>query len=121
MKHYECHITTRTPFAVASTEIAKELHWKTSEIARDPVLGNDTYFYLTTHDTDLGRMLGRMQTCVARMKEAGVEVVREKIEEIIHDTKLGLSVSVNPSSVSSRVNPMAAWPFPTRTGPGISE
>lgn len=118
MQHFECHITTRTSFAETATAIANDLHWKTSEIARDPVLGNDTYFYLTTHDNDKQRMLTRMNECANRMREAGIEVVREKIEEIIHDTKLGLTLVAEPSGPKTRLNPMAAWPFPTgrRTG-----
>lgn len=117
MHHYECHITTRTSFSAQATTIATELHWKTSEIARDPVLGEDTYFYLTTHDSDAARMKKRMDECVARLKEAGVQVLREKIEEIIHDTKLGLTLNVDSAGVSTRINPMAAWPFPrSRTG-----
>ena len=75
---YECHITVD----VKDSEIAKEfvatieaggynemqgadgkgvvLRWKHSEIAQDPVLGEKTFFYLTCHDTDVGRIFKRM-------------------------------------------------------------
>lgn len=84
---FEVHITCRSSQAEAASAIARELHWKTSEIARDPVLGNDTYFYLTTHGTDLGQTMGRMVATTLRLKSDGVEVVREKIEVIIYDVR----------------------------------
>jgi hypothetical protein len=90
---YECHITVDTKDAEAATRVAKELHWKTSEIARDPVLGNKNFFYLTTHDSEPQRMFNRMNQCVYYLKEQRVPVLREKIELIIHDTKKHLMKS----------------------------
>ncbi len=82
---YECHITVLSEDGPAAEQVAKSLHWKTSEIARDPVLGNDTYFYLTSHDDELWRMYERMTDAVRALHAIGVFVVREKIEEIVHD------------------------------------
>lgn len=84
---FEVHITCRLSQATAAAAIAKELHWKTSEIARDPLLGNDTYFYLTTHGKDLSDTMGRMVRATVELKTAGVEVIREKIEVIIYDVR----------------------------------
>lgn len=84
---FECHITCNLADAVAAAAVAEELHWSTSEIERDPVLGKASYFYLTSHDTDLTRMQTRMAAARVNLIAAGVPVVREKIEVIIYDTK----------------------------------
>lgn len=84
---FEVHITCFQKDAEAATRVAAAEHWKTSQIAGDPVLGKDTYFYLTTHGADLPRTMGRLALASTLLKEAGVEVVREKIEVIIYDTK----------------------------------
>jgi hypothetical protein len=83
----ECHITVHATQRETAALVAKMLHWKTSEIARDPVLGDDTYFYLTSHDTDLVRMQTRMQGVSKQLGIHGVPVIREKIELVIYDTK----------------------------------
>lgn len=84
---YECHITVSTEHAEKATQIARALHWKTSEIARDPLLGDANFFYLTTHDNDPRRIFIRMETCSAELEIAGTPVLREKIELVLHDTK----------------------------------
>jgi hypothetical protein len=83
----ESHITVSTEHALAAAEVAEAMHWKTSEIARDPVLGNKNYFYLTSHDTDWARMFERMHACTRVLKAHGIPVLREKIELIVYDTK----------------------------------
>jgi hypothetical protein len=84
---YECHITVHSKDGPAAEQVAKALHWNTSEIARDPVLGEDTYFYLTTHDDFLRRMHERMAQAAQALRQVGIFVVREKIEEIVHDVR----------------------------------
>jgi hypothetical protein len=90
MKKYECHITLSTADGNIAAVIARQLHWKTSEIARDPVLGEDTYYYLTSHHVDYDAMKDRMDMCVMLLRASGVNIIREKIELIVHDTKIGL-------------------------------
>lgn len=85
--HYECHITCHLKDAKIAEKVAVDLHWKTSEIARDPVLGKDSYFYLTSHSLDYNSMFSRMEQAAIQLREAGVEVLREKIEHIVYDTK----------------------------------
>jgi hypothetical protein len=85
--NYECHITLALKDAESSAKVAEALHWKTSEIARDPVLGKDSYFYLTTHSQTIQVMLGRMNAATLALRRAGVHVIREKIELIIHDIR----------------------------------
>lgn len=85
--NYECHITVSTEHAEKAAACAKTLHWKTSEIARDPVLGNKNFYYLTTHSDNAPEIFSRMQRAVNALEFDGVPVIREKIELIIHDTK----------------------------------
>jgi len=84
---YECHITCSEGDAMLCEAVARELHWKTSEIARDPMLGQATYCYMTSHDVDLLRMYARMTTAVQRLGSVGVGVIRTKIELIVHDSR----------------------------------
>jgi exosome complex RNA-binding protein Csl4 len=85
---FECHITVSTEHAETANNIAKLHHFKTSEIARDPVLGDKNFFYLTTHSKDYGDIWNRMKNCVRHFEEVEVPVIREKIELIVHDTKV---------------------------------
>jgi hypothetical protein len=87
---FECHITVSTDDAKAATVIANEYHWKTSEIARDPVLGDKNFFYLTTHTKDYGSMWIKLRSAVDALEASHVPVIREKIELIVHDTKVKL-------------------------------
>ena len=85
---FECHITVSTDDAEVATIVAKELHWKTSEIARDPVLGDKNFFYLTTHTKGYTEMWDKLRLAVKTLEEMSVSVIREKIELIVHDTKV---------------------------------
>jgi hypothetical protein len=85
---YECHITVSVKDAELATHVAKRFNCKTSEIARDPVLGDDTFFYLTFHTTDYVQALGKMETvCIQLQEVQKVNVIRKKIEKIVYDTK----------------------------------
>lgn len=95
---YECHITCKQEDAAKATEVAAAGNWKTSEIARDPTLGQNTYFYLTSHDRDIERMFSRMRQCSHVLKMCGVDVLREKIELIIYDTKQSVPKSIQPET-----------------------
>jgi hypothetical protein len=84
---YECHITCDQKDAEEASRVATWHGWKTSEIARDPTLGNDTYFYLTSHSTDLIVLHKHMDYMARFLADAGVRVLRKKIELIVYDTK----------------------------------
>ncbi len=88
---FECHITCHVRDAEVAACVAEALHWKTSEIARDPTLGGATYFYLTSHGATYVHLFGRMQEASSSLRHLGVEVVREKIEHIVYDTKLSVT------------------------------
>lgn len=84
---FECHITCMTSQAPIAASVAEALKWKTSEIARDPVLGEDTYFYLTKYGDTYEDIFGDMKTTVRSLMSRQVRVVREKIELILHDKR----------------------------------
>lgn len=98
---YECHITVDRNDGPAAEDVAKRLHWKYSQIDGDPVLGKKVFAYLTTHDTDVLRMHQRMVMASGDLKAIGVEVVREKIELIVYDTKTKPAASSKPSSYAA--------------------
>lgn len=84
---YECHITVSVAHADIATDVAKLFGWKTSEIARDPLLGDDTFFYLTKHDRSGVKLRTNMEVAAMQLEARGVPVLRQKIEHIIFDTK----------------------------------
>lgn len=86
---YECHITTTIGDADAAERIAATFGWKTSEIKRDPVLGDASHFYLTAHDSNYLRLHQKMIMAADDLRNLGCMVLREKIELIVYDTKTG--------------------------------
>jgi hypothetical protein len=55
-------------------------------------MGKQAYCYLTGFDTDAQALKERMLDISSDLRNAGIEVLREKIEEIIYDTKTGHDV-----------------------------
>jgi hypothetical protein len=90
---YECHVTVHKPTSTTARDelnkIAQDFHWKTSEIERDPILGHDVYFYFTSYGSTLESISTRMDALAGKLTEAGVKVVRKKIELIVHDWRAG--------------------------------
>lgn len=84
---FEIHITCLDAQRGLAAMVAKELHWKTSAIAGDPQLGDDTFFYLTSYADNLDAALGRLDRCMICLWEEGVRPLREKIEQIVHDVR----------------------------------
>jgi hypothetical protein len=84
---YESHITCSTAQSEIAQVVADAHRWKTSQISRDITLGDATYFYLTTHDVTEVRIMQRLRETVDALEIAGVNVIRQKIELIIFDTK----------------------------------
>lgn len=85
---YESHITVSITDAVFAQKVADAQNWKTSEIKRDITLGDNSYFYLTTHCPEIRLMFRRLNDATEMLKFYGIKVIREKIELIIHDTKV---------------------------------
>lgn len=84
---FECHITCNLEDHAEAQKVADENDWKTSEIARDPILGQATYFYLTLHDDSFIDLYRYMENMEERLVEVGVVPVRKKIELTLFDTK----------------------------------
>lgn len=91
---YESHITCSTEQSKEAQKVADEYKWKTSQISRDITLGEATYFYLTTHEVTEIRIREKLFRTSEALKAAGVDVIREKIELIIHDTKIRSTLQV---------------------------
>jgi hypothetical protein len=84
---FECHITYDkvTPEERQSLEdYAASLKWKTSFIEGDPLLGPGLRMFLTCHSADGDQLYHKMKDVVLH---SPVKLIREKIEEIVHDTK----------------------------------
>ena len=93
MKRFESHITLNKPSSIDQAkllfQIANEHGMKTSWITGDPVLGTGKWFYISGYDTDFDSLLNKVKNVAENIRARGVEVVREKIEEILYDTKTG--------------------------------
>ena len=84
---FECHITVPISQAEAASRIAINEGWKTSAIERDPILGDDTHFYLTAHGHDFVLLQQKMNLAHFMLGAARVHVRRCKIEAIIIDQR----------------------------------
>lgn len=98
--YYECHITF-TFIWHDTTDlkalIERDTGWKWSQIDGDPVLGPGRKTYLTKHfpaSTNTSHTMADAEPVVAKMAKAaaylrgcGLEVLREKVELVIYDTK----------------------------------
>lgn len=89
---FECHITLRAfPWDRNQAEVVAKLRgWKTSEISRDPVLGDATYFYLTLHRGRQLELEEEMIACCRDLQKLDIPILRCKIEQIVFDTKTGI-------------------------------
>lgn len=93
---YECHITLNAEDADKATALLDktDMKWKTSKIDGDPVLGKKIYFYLTTHAVDYSEIHQKMSRTAAVLYAGGLDVVRQKIEAIVFDTKVGICSTI---------------------------
>ncbi len=84
---YELHITVNIADAELADVVARDLHWKTSQIMGDPVLGNKPFHYLTTYSSDEYLAYVTLAECCNALRQAGVGIIREKIELIVYDKR----------------------------------
>lgn len=89
---FECHITIPQVLDGLGKVVARLRGWKTSEIARDPVLGPETYFYLTLHRGSYPELEEEMIACCRDLQRLDCPVIRCKIEQIVFDTKTGIGI-----------------------------
>ena len=92
-KRFECHITVYKPKSNTEAKllftVAQEVKMKPSWITGDPVLGAGKWFYISGYSTSYDDLLGRMKAVASKLRDNNIEVVREKIEQILYDTKTG--------------------------------
>lgn len=94
---YECHITFEnvdSELEVRLLAYASEVGWKTSFIDGDPALGPGKRFFLTSHASNLEDMYVNMRLVSI---QAPAVPIREKIEQIVHDTKYNLYLERMPN------------------------
>jgi hypothetical protein len=85
-RKFEAHITCPRDSAEIIEQLANP-NWKFSCIDGDPMLGKQAYCYLTAYDTDAKNLKIRVTAMAQRIRAKDIQVLREKIEEIIYDTK----------------------------------
>lgn len=86
--YYECHVTLPPKDRELVDSIAKFHRFKTSSLVGDEIMGDDKLLYCTSHSKTYDELSQRMDALVENLTENGVEILREKIEHIIYDTKV---------------------------------
>ena len=88
---FECHITLNKPKTIAEAKqifkIVAQTRMKTSWITGDPVLGAGKWFYISGYNESYDELFISMKKVVVELTKLNVEIVREKIEQILYDTK----------------------------------
>lgn len=90
---FESHVTLPSPnnleLKMQLISIARTHQMKPSWITGDPVLGDGKYFYISGFDSTFDVLLNKIKVLVADLQSHKFEVIREKIEQIMYDTKTG--------------------------------
>jgi hypothetical protein len=90
-EYYECHITMRgNPKDIKP--LVESFNWKFSAIDGDPVLGNGVLCYATRHYNARWQkqsIIDEMRIVAAQLSQKAPveEVLREKVELVVYDTK----------------------------------
>lgn len=91
-QYYECHITIKP--GTTDKEIihraVEHYGWKFSSIDGDPTLGKEVFCYATQHFPmryKVKYVIGSMNTVADALTNGGFEIVRQKVELIVYDTK----------------------------------
>jgi hypothetical protein len=83
---FEAHITCPREESLVVGYFAKD-GWSFSVIDGDPLMGKRAYCYLTAYDTDGRKLLARTRELASALRSYKIDVLREKVEQIIYDTK----------------------------------
>lgn len=70
-------------------EIALRNNMKLTYVADDAVLGVGKWYYINGYNISFDVLLEQVKLCSKELKSAGFDVIREKIEQILYDTKTG--------------------------------
>jgi hypothetical protein len=85
--YFECHITLLPKHEEVATPISAKHKFKTSKIAGDEVLGDDVFFYCTSHSKYYEDLKNRMDSLTRELNDAGVPHLRRKIEHVVFDER----------------------------------
>ncbi len=91
-RKFEAHITMPREQRDLVERQASIMGWSFSIIDGDPIMGQKPYCYLTAYHTDGQKLLAVMNEVSGVLSKGGVTILREKLEEILYDTKTGHNV-----------------------------
>jgi hypothetical protein len=91
--YYECHITLERPaIAEDEPELKKDIEsqfWSFSTILGDPIMGNKPFCFATKHirADSVDKVITEMGVVARALILKGWNVVRQKIEIVVYDTR----------------------------------
>lgn len=92
-RYYECHITMQGSPKDIKPIIDGMKGWKFSAIDGDIIMGNGVLCYATAHFNYLKfteeQVIGIMNSIAEDIAEQDINVIRQKVELVIYDTKKG--------------------------------
>jgi hypothetical protein len=98
---FEWHITVPGASRSEAMKLAEQTGWVFSEITGCPILGQGTYCYITGYHTEFNSALGTVRAIAESLRAREVKVLREKIENIVYDTKTGMGHPVATDVIQS--------------------
>jgi hypothetical protein len=83
---YECHLTLDPEHEDLARHVGAARGWGFSRIDGDPLLGDRVLCCLTRHSSDFRALALEMKAATADVRQAGGDVLRQKIERTMFDT-----------------------------------
>lgn len=90
MPKYEAHVTCPREASDEVRKVGELTGWKFSAFDADPIMGDKPFCYLTSYSQDVYRLRAESDALARLLAQHGVQVLREKIERIVFDTKTGV-------------------------------
>lgn len=91
MPKFEAHITCLRSEGEMVQKFCELTGWTYSQIDGDPIMGKRAYCYATAYREDGHVLLAETSALARNLEQAGVTVLREKVEQIMYDTKTGVN------------------------------
>lgn len=91
INRYEAHITVDIAFAKEVQIAGHATGWTYSQIHDCPIMGNNTYCYLTHYNTNAETLKDQIDAIIALLSIGNIPILRAKIKQIIYDTKTGVN------------------------------
>ncbi len=88
---FEWHITCPAENAKLVRDICELAGVVFSQITGCPILGQGEYCYVTGYNTESEEARAEVDRMEIVLHEAGVPLLRSKIEDIVYDTKTGVN------------------------------